>query len=166
MNDIILSLGTNVGNKVQNLVDAIEFLKEKIEIYKISSIYKSEPMYFEEQDYFYNCVVAGYTNFFPEELLMFVKNIEKKMGRKKIFRNGPRIIDIDIVFFNYSKYEFTNLKIPHPDYLNRNFVLYPMAEILPNIKLPEIGIELRTYLENKNFDCYIEKLNINDWIAI
>jgi len=128
---VFLGLGSNIGKKRKNLINAIRLLKshKKIELKEISKFYLSPPYGFEEQESFINCVVEIYTELPPHELLKILKNMEKKLGRKPTFRWGPRVIDIDILFYDNIILNDKNLVIPHPDIKNRAFVLVPMAEI-------------------------------------
>ena len=129
---IILSLGSNVGNRQTNLDNAIESLKDRgFEIDKISSVYETEPVGFKDQDSFYNLAVSGYFHGEPEELLKTINGIEADLGRKRILKYGPRTIDIDIIMFGKRQVHSDKLTIPHPEYKNRKFVLIPAAEIEP-----------------------------------
>jgi len=131
-----IAFGSNLGNKKQNIEKALEFMKEKSTILKISKIRKTEPIGFLDQDWFLNGVVQIKTNLTPLELLKFLKNIEKKLGRKKTFKNGPRIIDLDIIFYNDIIFNQKKLIIPHPEMHKRMFVLKPMCEINKNFIHP------------------------------
>ena len=99
LDSIFLSLGTNVGDKNKNLSDAINFLSEFGKILGISSVYKTEPVLYGDQDNFLNIVIEFEYQETAQSLLHIIKNIESQMGRKKTIRYGPRIIDIDIIFF-------------------------------------------------------------------
>jgi len=129
---IILSLGSNVGNRQTNLDNAIESLKDRgFEIDKISSVYETEPVGFKDQDSFYNLAVSGYFHGEPEELLKTINGIEADLRRKRILKYGPRTIDIDIIMFGKRQVHSDKLTIPHPEYKNRKFVLIPATEIEP-----------------------------------
>jgi len=130
-NRVFLGLGSNIGKKRENLLKAIELIKNhgKIKLNDISKFYSSPPYGFEEQESFINCVVEIFTDLTPEELIIEVKSMEKTLGRKPTFRWGPRLIDIDILFYEDLVFETKNLKIPHPDIQNRAFVLVPMVDI-------------------------------------
>lgn len=126
-----LSLGTNIGEKEENLIEAIKQLgKVKgIRIEKISGIYTTEPIGYKNQDYFLNCAVKVRTHLKPYELLRVVNEIEENMKRKRIFKWGPRIIDIDIIFWGQLVIKRDDLIIPHKEYSRRNFVMIPILEI-------------------------------------
>ena len=130
LSSIYLSLGSNIGNRENNLKLALKELSEILRIKKISSIYETEPLLYQKQENFLNIVVE--VSYFDEaeSLLKNIKDIEKKMGRKATFRFGPRIIDIDIIFFNGKEINDENLTIPHKEWKNRLFVIAPLYEVL------------------------------------
>lgn len=133
MNKIYLSLGTNLGDKKDNLEQALKLLSHKVKILKISSYYETEPVGFKDQPWFLNIVVEGETNLLPSELLIFTQSIEHEMKRVKTIVNGPRIIDVDILLYEDEKVETEDLVIPHPRMKERAFVMVPLAEISPDI---------------------------------
>ncbi len=130
-NRVFLGLGSNIGNKRKNLINAIKLIDSHnhIEIKDISKFYLSPPYGFEEQESFINCVIEIATDLTPFDLLKVLKEMEKKLGRKPTFRWGPRIIDIDILFYEDVIINEKELIVPHPDIQNRAFVLVPMVEI-------------------------------------
>uniref|UniRef100_A0A7C5V2V1 2-amino-4-hydroxy-6-hydroxymethyldihydropteridine diphosphokinase n=1 Tax=Caldicellulosiruptor owensensis TaxID=55205 RepID=A0A7C5V2V1_9FIRM len=128
-NIVFLGLGSNLGDRDENIKKAIEHLKDKVRIEKVSSIIETEPYGFVDQPKFLNCVLKGTTVLSPFELLEFVLDIENKMGRKRLFKWGPRNIDIDILLYDDLVIDAENLKIPHPELHKRLFVLEPLCEI-------------------------------------
>jgi 2-amino-4-hydroxy-6-hydroxymethyldihydropteridine diphosphokinase len=130
LNSIYLSLGTNVGDKNKNLLEGLTFLKEFVNILSISSVYKTEPLLYEDQEDFLNIVTEIDYQGTAKSLLLIIKDIEIQMGRKKTFRYGPRIIDIDIIFFKGEQINEEDLIIPHYDWNNRLFVIQPLYELL------------------------------------
>ena len=130
LNSIFLSLGTNVGDKNKNLLEGLTFLKEFVNILSISSVYKTEPLLYEDQEDFLNIVTEIDYQGTAKSLLLIIKDIEIQMGRKKTFRYGPRIIDIDIIFFKGEEINEDDLIIPHYDWYNRLFVVQPLYELL------------------------------------
>ena len=128
---IFLGLGSNIGNRKQNLMRAIELLNQHNDIIvrKISSIYETEPYGVKEQDDFLNAVIVVETKLFPEELLDVCLTIESRMGRTRELRWGPRDIDIDLLSYNNEAMHTERLTLPHPFFALRKFVLVPMAEI-------------------------------------
>mgnify|MGYP005681729155 FL=1 len=130
LNSIYLSLGSNIGDNAYNLKTALKKLSQILEIKKISSIYETEPLLHQNQDNFLNIIAEVFYSQKAENLLINIKDIEKKMGREATFRFGPRIIDIDIIFFNCQEINEDNLTIPHKEWKNRLFVIAPLYEIL------------------------------------
>ena len=130
LSSIYLSLGSNIGNRENNLKLALKELSEILSIKKISSIYETEPLLYQKQENFLNIVVE--VSYFDEaeSLLKNIKAIEKKMGREATLRFGPRIIDIDIIFFNGQEINDESLTIPHKEWKNRLFVIAPLYEVL------------------------------------
>lgn len=127
---IYLSLGSNIGNRENNLKIALKELSSILKIKKTSSIYETEPLLYQKQDNFLNIVIEISYLEDAESLLKNIKDIEKKMGRKETFRFGPRIIDIDILFFNGQEINNEDLTIPHKEWRNRLFVIAPLYEVL------------------------------------
>lgn len=128
--NIFLSLGSNIGDKKLNITNALSELSEYVIIKKVSSLYESDPLLFEDQDNFYNLVIEIEYEETALDLLNIIKNIENKLGRQSTFRYGPRIIDIDILFFNNQVIQEENLTIPHYDWHNRKFVVEPLSELI------------------------------------
>ena len=125
---VVLSLGSNIGNRLENLKKAVRKLEgSKLDILKISSVYETEP-----QEKFYNIVLTAEYNEGPNTLLSIIHRIENDLGRNREFKNSPRTIDIDIINFNDQKLDSESLTIPHKEYMNRKFVLIPLSEIEPN----------------------------------
>ena len=130
LSSIYLSLGSNIGNRESNLKIALKELSSILRIKKTSSIYETEPLLYQKQDNFLNIVIEISYPEDAESLLKKIKDIEKKMGRKETFRFGPRIIDIDILFFNGQEINNEDLTIPHKEWRNRLFVIAPLYEVL------------------------------------
>ncbi|MBI5554596.1 MAG: 2-amino-4-hydroxy-6-hydroxymethyldihydropteridine diphosphokinase [Elusimicrobia bacterium] len=133
-----LGLGSNIGNKRENIKEAIRLLRQEVKIAKMSSYYKTKPVGYADQPDFINVAIEIKTNLTPLQLLRMVKDIEKKIGRKKTFQNGPRIIDIDILIYYDEIMKTKKLVIPHPDMHRRWFVLKPLAEIAPEVIHPTL----------------------------
>jgi 2-amino-4-hydroxy-6-hydroxymethyldihydropteridine diphosphokinase len=137
MTIVYLSLGSNVGDRPQNLCAAIAALDGAgVKVRGTSKIYETEPVDYLEQDWFLNCVVEGETALTAAELLQGLRRIEKKMGSAKAFAKGPRIIDLDILYFDDTVIDSEGLQIPHPRMADRRFVLVPLAEIAPGLRHP------------------------------
>jgi len=133
---VSFSIGTNVGDRLQNIVETLKLLREYISISNISSVYKTKALYFTHQEDFYNLAVVGYTELTPAKLMKMCKKIEKKVGRQKRFQYGPREIDIDIVFYGQKMLHTKSLDVPHLLFQERSFVLVPFAEIIPDFVDP------------------------------
>lgn len=137
---IILSLGSNIGESRKYIKCAVKALKEKgFGIEKISSVYETEPVNFKDQENFINIALSGYFDGEPEELLTVISNIEDSLGRVRVFKYGPRRIDIDIILAGDKVVSNSDLTVPHPEYRNRKFVLIPVCEIEPDLKDPVTG---------------------------
>lgn len=139
MAEVYLGLGSNLGDREINLCRAIEKLRDKVRILRVSSIYETEPVGYPEQPWFLNAVCAIETNLTPHALLDFVKAIEKDLGRTGGVRWGPRVIDLDILLYNNLVFSDDRLTIPHPRLHERRFVLIPLAEIAPNLVHPSLN---------------------------
>lgn len=128
---VFLALGSNVGDRLGNIVSALRLLQRQVVITKLSAVYTSQPMYVLEQPEFYNMVIEVTTDLLPEELLQFCKEIEQSVGRVKRQRNGPREIDVDILFYGDRVVSQPDLVVPHPRIAERPFVVVPLVEIAP-----------------------------------
>ncbi len=142
-NKIILSLGSNIGDKKSNLETAINQINKFSAIKKISSIYESEPILLKDQDNFYNLVLEIDYKKSVIELLQSTKDVERRMGRKKTVKYGPRIIDIDIVFFNNKIVNSKDLVIPHYDWSNRVFVVKPLSELFKEFNMQDYKLDVQ-----------------------
>jgi len=147
---IYLALGSNLGDRMGNLTSAVERLSQKMTIKKVSSVYETEPVYYEEQPLYLNAVLSAVTELEPFALLRFVKSIESDLGRQPSFRNAPRLIDIDILFYGDLVVQTEELTIPHPGIVERAFVLAPLAEIAPELIHPVIHEKVEDLLAMVN----------------
>lgn len=136
MNNVFIGIGSNLGDKEGNIRKAVDFLKEKCNVIKVSSLYKAEPIDYKDQDMFLNCVIHIKTDFSAKDLLVFLHSIENRLGRERNIVNGPRTIDLDILFYDALVLNDTNLIIPHPRLHERKFVLVPLVEITPDFMHP------------------------------
>lgn len=133
-----LSLGTNLGKKLDNLQNAVNLIAHKVgRVSKVSSVYKTKSWGFKSDDFFNICIEVS-TNLNPENLLDRVLQIEKELGRIREATDDykARIIDIDVLLFDDDIIFYNDLKVPHPRMLERKFVLVPLTEIAPNVKHP------------------------------
>jgi len=131
-----LALGTNLGDRLANLRAAIEALPPSIVLRQSSSVYETPPWGVEDQPPFLNMAVNCATNLEPEPLLKYLKQLEVQLGRLHSFRWGPRLIDLDILFYDDLILNTGQLIIPHPRLHERAFVLVPLAEIAPDLIHP------------------------------
>lgn len=137
MNLIVLSLGSNLWKRERHLEKVKKMLEQAgVKILKASKIYETEPVGFLDQDFFLNQIVSVKTRLQPEELLKVCQKIENAMGRVRAGKNGPRVMDLDILLYKNKVMNQKNLIIPHPRLYNRRFILLPLSEITGKKKLP------------------------------
>ena len=148
MNEVYLQLGSNIGDRLDNLDQSIKIITERIgNVLEKSSVYESTPWGVENQRNFLNQVIFVKSNFDPYTILDLVLQIEKDMGRIRIEKWGERIIDIDILFIDDFIIESENLCIPHEFIAKRKFVLQPMCEIAPGFIHPKLNKTISQLLE-------------------
>nr|WP_225973758.1 2-amino-4-hydroxy-6-hydroxymethyldihydropteridine diphosphokinase [Dehalogenimonas formicexedens] len=133
---IFLGLGSNLGDRLENLESALKLISEKVTVTRTSPIYETLPLGVSEQPKFLNLVIEGNTAETPEGLLGFLKSIEQKLGRGDAGSDAPRPIDIDILFFDDLTMSGESLVIPHPRLSQRAFVLVPLNELAPDLVHP------------------------------
>jgi 2-amino-4-hydroxy-6-hydroxymethyldihydropteridine diphosphokinase len=137
MISVYIALGTNVGEREANLLQALQLLPESgVQIRRVSSIYETEPVDYLDQEWFLNAVLEAQTELDALDLLSALRVIEARMGSKKAFAKGPRKIDLDILLYGNETIDTPELRVPHPRMLERKFVLVPLAEIAPNLRHP------------------------------
>lgn len=134
-----IGIGSNVGDKAANCLQAIEYLAEAGRIIDVSSLYYTEPVGFKAQEDFINAVVALETDLPPDELLAVCHAIEERLGRRRTVRWGPRAIDLDILLYGDLVMNRPDLDIPHPLMVARKFVLAPLVEIAPDAVHPVLN---------------------------
>lgn len=135
--EIGIGLGSNIGDKPANIHAALKRIAERgaIRVVAVSSIYRTAPWGYLDQEDFANACALARTELEPKALLAEVKAIEAELGRKDGLRWGPRLIDIDILFYGDRELEFPDLVLPHKEMFRRAFVLAPLAEIAPSLRL-------------------------------
>ncbi|MED4226658.1 2-amino-4-hydroxy-6-hydroxymethyldihydropteridine diphosphokinase [Neobacillus cucumis] len=147
-NTAFISLGSNIGNRYDNMVNAINKLIQypSIQLVNFSSIYETDPVGYEDQDLFLNMVIKVKTSLKAIELLDICLKIEIELGRKREIVWGPRTIDLDILTYNQENIVSEKLNVPHPRMLERAFVMIPLLEIDPNLCIPEVEKPLNILL--------------------
>lgn len=133
---VYLALGSNMGNRAANLKTAIAALPPQMEMKAKSRVYETPPWGYTDQEKFLNQVLKVQTYLAPEPLLKHLKRLEVALGRNATFQNGPRLIDIDVLFYDDLVYESPTLVIPHPRLHERGFVLMPLMDIAPDLVHP------------------------------
>ncbi|MGH9702257.1 MAG: 2-amino-4-hydroxy-6-hydroxymethyldihydropteridine diphosphokinase [Candidatus Acidiferrales bacterium] len=137
MKRVYFSLGSNVGDREQNITRAIALMAERgIHTVRQSSIFETEPVGLRAQGWFLNCAVEAETDLMPRQLLHVIQGIEQELGRRRMVANGPRTIDIDILLLGTSVIHSQELDVPHPRMTDRRFVLVPLNEIAPSLRHP------------------------------
>lgn len=133
---IYLALGSNLGNRLANLKQAVTALSPQMEVKAKSHVYETPPWGYEDQPRFLNQVIKVKSYLEPEPLLKHLRRLEVTLGRKVSFQNGPRLIDIDILFYDDLILNTASLVIPHPRLHERGFVLLPLMDIDPDLVHP------------------------------
>lgn len=137
---VYIALGTNLGDRLANLQTAIRLLPPHVKLVAQSSVYQTAPWGYEDQPDFLNQVIQAQTSLPPDELLSYLKEIEIQVGRKPSFRYGPRVVDLDILFYSDLVLAQPGLQIPHPRLHERAFVLVPLHDLAPKLKHPVLNV--------------------------
>lgn len=163
MNIVYLSIGTNMGNRLDNLQNAVRMLmgQPSVKVQAVSSIYETVAVGFTDQADFLNIVVCVETTLSPFDMLEMCQKIEHELGRIREFRWGPRIIDLDILLYNHENIETDNLIVPHERMFERAFVLVPLVEIAPLSTNTHL---LKALKEREKIDC--QKEGVTKWKTV
>jgi len=148
MTEIFLALGSNLGDRAANLEAAIGALAPDVEVIERSPVYETAPEYVTDQPRFLNMALRGETALDPGSLLRRLKAIETALGRTPTVRFGPRVIDLDILFYGDEVVRTTDLVVPHPSMAERAFVLRPLADLAPAKRHPATGRTVREMLQS------------------
>jgi len=162
MTQAFIALGTNIEPRENHFIKALEMLTDHsgILIKKISSIYETDPVGYEDQADFLNMVVEVETELSAEKLLRYCQLIEERLGRVRTILNGPRTIDLDILLYSQENIRMEDLEIPHPRMHERAFVLVPLGEISPEVVVPGTGKQVQQLLVELPAD---EKAGVRAW---
>lgn len=147
---VYLALGTNIGQRPANLRKALASLSPQVQVCRVSAVYETAPWGYTDQPTFLNQVIEAKTDLSPTELLSRLKEIEFHLGRQPTFRNGPRLIDLDVLLYDDLVVQDDNLKIPHPGVVSRAFVLVPLADLAPELRHPTAGQTIQELLAQVN----------------
>jgi 2-amino-4-hydroxy-6-hydroxymethyldihydropteridine diphosphokinase len=143
---VYIALGTNLGDRPANLRAAIRSMPPAVRVLAESHVYETPPWGYEDQPAFLNMVFKAETKLGPEALLGYLKQLEVKLGREQNFRWGPRLIDLDILFYDDLVLNSPPLVIPHPRLHERAFVLVPLADVAPDLIHPIFKRSVREFL--------------------
>lgn len=154
---VYIALGSNLGNRLSNLKNAISNFTPQMEVKKKSPVYETPPWGYADQLTFLNQVVMVHTYLEPEDLLDHLKRLEVVLGREPTFQNGPRLIDMDILFYDDVEIDSPPLQIPHPRLHQRGFVLVPLHDLAPELIHPALGKSVTEMLLD------VDRLNIVEY---
>ena len=143
---VYIALGSNLGNRHENLKEAIAALSPQLEVKAKSHVYETPPWGYEDQPRFLNQVLKAQTYLQPEQLLKHLKRLEIALGRTTSFQNGPRLIDIDLLLYDDLVMNTPSLTVPHPRMHERGFVLLPLMDIAPDLVHPVTKKSVREML--------------------
>ena len=159
---VIIALGSNIGNFKINFQNAIESVSKFGQIKSVGQIYVSKPYGLKEQNNFYNTAIEVLTSYQPMELMKNLQSIEKKLIKNKKIPNGPRKIDLDIIFFGSKIVKNSQIKIPHPRSMDRDFVLKPVCDFKPFYRHPLSKISLKEVLESISSRYIVKSLDSSE----
>jgi 2-amino-4-hydroxy-6-hydroxymethyldihydropteridine diphosphokinase len=163
MADVYVGLGANLGNPADNLREAIERLARRIEVVRISSVYRTEPVGMRDQPDFLNAVLAARTEASPRDVLDLLLATEAAMGRQRQGRGGPRLIDLDLLAYDGLSWNEPGLTLPHPRLAMRRFVLVPLAEVAPGLRPAAGGPTVVELLAALPAHASVERVDVPAW---
>ena len=156
-----IAIGSNIGNSRDNCIEAIREMSknDSIKVISKSSFYQTSPISPIKQEWFINSVIKINTSLTPIKLLTNLLNIESAMGRVRKEKWGPRLIDLDLLFYDNQILNEEKITIPHPEISKRNFVLIPLCEIAENLNHPTLKKNIKTLLQESTDNAKVRKLN-------
>jgi len=159
LNKVFIALGTNIGNWKNNFNQSFVQINKIGHISNFGSVYLSNPYGFKEQNYFYNTAIELTTSLGVMKLMEELKIIEKKIHKNKLFANGPRRIDLDIIFYNKIIINNKSVSIPHPQAHLRDFVLYPIYDMNPFFTHPLEKKTIKELIKTLEENYIFKKIN-------
>jgi len=163
MVEVFIGLGSNVGDPVANLKEALTRLAEHVTLERVSSAYLTDPVGLREQPRFLNAVVRARTELDARELLSVMARLEDEMGRQRDVRFGPRTIDLDLLLYGNVTCQEPGLSLPHPRMADRRFVLVPLSEIAPAIRMPPDGWTVAELLSRLPASQAVDRIQLEGW---
>ncbi|MCW5965646.1 MAG: 2-amino-4-hydroxy-6-hydroxymethyldihydropteridine diphosphokinase [Bryobacterales bacterium] len=160
---VCVGLGSNLGDKQQNLAEALRQIGDFATVTAVSSLYRTEPVGFLEQDWFLNAAAVLRTSLEPAACLGALLAVELRMGRVRGARNGPRLIDLDLLLWGDRTLEMPGLQVPHPRLADRHFALLPLAEIAGACIHPQRQLTVLALAEALGVADGVERLHAPDW---
>ena len=157
MATVYLGLGSNLGDREQNLTEAVELLARRVRVEQVSSVYETAPVGYKDQPWFLNAVCRVSASLSPEQVLALAREIEAALGRVRSFPNAPRTIDVDVLFYGNEVVNTPQLTVPHPRLAERAFVLVPLAELAPELVHPLSGKTVMEMMEG------VDMAGIHKW---
>lgn len=155
----VIGIGTNIGDRANNIKESIAALRSVpgVSVLRVSDIYETAPWGYEEQNSFYNCIVETQTELTADMLLGVCLGIESGMGRVRLFKNGPRVIDLDLLICENIKSDSEHLMLPHPRIGERDFVLVPLKDLYDDMQVLGFSFEkeYKAIAENSSAVCVL-----------
>ena len=158
-----IALGSNLGDRADNLQHALDALRAEMTVEAVSPWYETEPAYVLDQPRFYNLTCRATTTLAPLDLLHFLQGRERTLGREPGLRFGPRVIDLDILFYDDLVLDTPELTLPHPRLQERAFVLVPLADLAPDLVYPTLGLPIAA-LRDKLGDVHSSIWRVEDFV--
>jgi len=163
MAELYIGLGSNVGDTAGHLREAVTRLAREVSIEDVSSVYWTEPVGLRDQPYFLNAVIRARTELGARGVLAVLKGVEGAMGRRREVPLGPRVIDLDLLLYDELRIDEPGITLPHPRMDSRRFVLEPLAEIAPGVRLERGAPTVAELLAELPSGESVERLLLPDW---